>query len=193
MSQALVGLLLAAGQSRRYGANKLLHHLIDDTPMLLVSAQKLASALPDSIVIIHEAIQSQQPALEQLGLKVVVNNNAEQGMGSSIACGVAASREANGWLIALADMPYVQTDTIKAVAARLNEGAAIVAPHYQQQRGHPVAFAREFRQELLALDQDSGAKDIIRRNEHSLELIYSDDKGVIIDIDRHEQTPDKRA
>jgi molybdenum cofactor cytidylyltransferase len=193
MSQPMAGLLLAAGQSRRFGANKLLQHVIDDTPMLLVSAQKLASALPDSIVVINEAIQEQQPALEQLGLRVIVNSHADQGMGSSIACGVAASSGANGWLIALADMPYVSVETIKAVAVRLNGGAAIVAPLYQQQRGHPVAFAGQFRQELLALNQDSGAKDIIRRHKHRLELINSDDEGVIIDIDRNSQTVDMQA
>ena len=76
--------------------------------MLLVSATKLASVLPGSIVVISEAQISYATQLEQMGLRVVVNEQAEQGMGSSMACGVGASQDASGWLIMLADMPYIK-------------------------------------------------------------------------------------
>ena len=57
MSKLPVGILLAAGKSQRFGSNKLLHPVTDNTPMLLVSAQKLASVLPGSIVVIsHDLI-----------------------------------------------------------------------------------------------------------------------------------------
>lgn len=183
MSEQPVGVLLAAGQSRRFGSNKLLHPVVDNTPMLLVSAQKLATALPRSLVVINNDLLDYRAQLEQLGLQVVINEHAGQGMGSSIACGVAASADASGWLIALADMPCINVETIQTIANGLNSDAAIVAPQYQQQRGHPVAFARQFKEALIALNEDTGARDIIAHHEDQLELISTVDKGVIIDID----------
>ena len=178
----MVGILLAAGQSRRFGSNKLLHP-VQATPMLMVSAKKLVNELPDSVVVISDALQQYQSQLEQLGLRVVVNEQAEQGMGGSIACGVDASQYASGWVIALADMPYIRQDTIRLLTQRLKNGAAIVAPLYQQQRGHPAGFSQQFKQELLALDQDTGARQIIARHQQQLELLAIDDIGVISDID----------
>ena len=110
MSKAPVGILLAAGKSTRFGSNKLLHPLTDNRPMLLVSAEKLAKEMPASIVVINEQLIPLSAQLEQMGLRVVVNERAEQGMGSSIACGVGACQDASGWLIMLADMPSLKTE-----------------------------------------------------------------------------------
>ena len=184
MSGSVVGILLAAGQSRRFGGNKLLHP-VNNTPMLMLTAQQLASVLPESIVVINQALLSSHKAqLEQLGMRVVVNEQAKRGMGSSIACGIRASQDAAGWLIALADMPYIKTETITRLSDRLKDGAELVAPVYQQQRGHPVGFGRGFRDELLALHDDVGARHIIVGHQQRLELIASHDAGVIIDIDQ---------
>lgn len=187
MSNTPVGILLAAGKSERFNSNKLLHPLLDNTPMLLITAQKLASVLPHSIVVINSALKTFTPQLKQLGLRVVINEQAEQGMGSSIACGVRASQDANqqsgGWLITLADMPYIKTETLTRLANKLTEGADIVAPQFKQQRGHPVGFSCAYVNELLALNEDIGAKDIIKRNKEQLELVLTDDEGVVRDID----------
>ena len=183
MSSTPVGILLAAGKSVRFNSNKLLHPLIDNTPMLLITAQKLASVLPHSIVVINSALKTFTTQLEQLGLRVVINEQAEQGMGSSIACGVKASKDASGWLITLADMPYIKTDTLTLLANKLTEGTDIIAPQFKQQRGHPVGFSCAYVDELLALNKDIGAKDIIKKNKQQLELVLTDDEGVVRDID----------
>ena len=116
-------------------------------------------------------------------MRVVINGQAEQGIGSSIACGVKASQDATGWLIALADMPYIQSATVAQLANRLTDGAAIIAPLFEQQRGHPVGFDRVYKDELLALNEDVGARDVIARHRSHLELLPTDDAGVITDID----------
>ena len=179
----VVGLLLAAGQSSRFGSNKLLHPLIDDKPMLLVTAEKLATVLPGSIVVISNELRTLTTQLEQLGLRVVVNEHAQQGMGSSIACGVGASQDASGWLIMLADMPYINIETIRLIADKLENGTGIVAPTLDQQRGHPVGFSRCFKAELLALNKDTGAREIINNHLDQLEPVAVSDAGVITDID----------
>jgi molybdenum cofactor cytidylyltransferase len=188
MSKLPVGILLAAGKSLRFGSNKLLHPVMDNTPidftpMLMVSAQKLASVLPGSIVVIHQNLFGYVEQLEQMGLRVVINEQAEKGMGSSIACGVRASQDATGWLITLADMPYTKTETLSLLASKLKEGANIIAPVYDQQRGHPVGFNRCFKNELVALDEDVGARYLITKYQKQLELLPIDDDGVLRDID----------
>jgi len=183
MSHIAVGILLAAGKSQRFNSNKLLHPIVNNTPMLLVAAQKLANVLPDSIVVISPRLQPFTEQLEQLGLRVVVNQQAEQGMGSSIACGVKASQYASGWLIALADMPYIKSETHTLLAGKLAEGAKMVAPQFNQQRGHPVGFSNVYLDELLLLNKDIGARNIIKSHQEQLELILTDDEGVIRDID----------
>jgi molybdenum cofactor cytidylyltransferase len=183
MSQ-VVGLLLAAGQSTRFGSNKLLHPVIGNRPMLLVCAEKLVNAVPDSVVIISDELSAFTTQLEQLGLRVVVNEQAEQGMGSSIACGVSASEDASGWLIMLADMPYIKTETIQLLANELIENNQIIAPMLDQHRGHPVGFGQRYKNDLLALHKDRGAREIIHNNQHQLTLVAVNDTGIINDVDQ---------
>ena len=183
MSKHPVGILMAAGSSQRFGSNKLLYPIVNDNPMLLLSAKNLAEALPNSLVVINKNLTSYKPQLEQLGLEFVINSQAEKGMGTSIACGVNHRLDAPGWLITLADMPYIKTTTLSILANKLNEGAGIVAPEYKLQRGHPVGFSANFKKELLALNEDVGARDIIRHHHDQIELIKTDDEGVIQDID----------
>ena len=187
MSKNPVGILLAAGSSQRFGSNKLLYPLANDTPMLLLTAKKLAEALPGSLVIINENLTRYKYQLEKLGLDVVINTQAEKGMGTSIACGVKHSLEASGWLIMLADMPYIKTATLSLLANKLAAGTGIVAPGYKQQRGHPVGFSAEFKDELLALNKEIGARNIIRHHQNQVKLIDTDDEGVIQDIDNKDE------
>ena len=184
MSQLPVGILLAAGQSQRFGSNKLLHLIMDNNLMLLVTAEKLVSVLPNSIAVINHDLASYTTELEQLGLRVVINEQANRGMGSSIACGIDASQDATGWLLTLADMPYIKTETMMQLANRIKDGADMVAPIFEQQRGHPVGFKQQYKDELIALNDDVGARHILTKYQGQLELVPTNDTGVITDIDK---------
>jgi molybdenum cofactor cytidylyltransferase len=188
MSISPVGILLAAGNSQRFGSNKLLYPVTGNIPMLMVSAQKLVNVLPESIAVISHELISCTDELEQLGLRVVVNEQAKRGMGSSIACGIRASQDAPAWLIALADMPYIKTETITLLADKLGDGVDIVAPVLDnrgaQQRGHPVGFNQRYKDELIALDDDVGARHVIAKHKNRLELVPTSDAGVTVDIDQ---------
>jgi molybdenum cofactor cytidylyltransferase len=65
----------------------------------------------------------------------------------------------------------------------LSDGAAIAAPAYRGERGHPVGFARRFFEELSALRGDAGAREILRKHPDSIALYDVDDRGVLRDID----------
>jgi len=94
-----------------------------------------------------------------------------------------AAQAADGYLIALADMPFVRRTTIAAVRDALAAGAPLVAPYFRARRGHPVALSRKFLKQLLALKGDEGAKKLVAENERVLVKIPVGDPGVIRDID----------
>mgnify|MGYP001823826585 FL=1 len=183
MKPTCTGILLAAGQSTRFGSNKLLAPLSDGTPMVIACACTLHAVLERCIAVVDDRQSAVARLLAEAGLQVIANPRALEGMGTSIACGVAASPGTGGWLIALADMPGIPARVIQQVAGGLARGADIVAPVCRGQRGHPVGFAARHAPALLALNADSGARDIITAHRDTLELIETPHSGVIVDID----------
>jgi molybdenum cofactor cytidylyltransferase len=106
-----------------------------------------------------------------------------QGMGWSIATGVAATAGAPGWLILPADLPLVRPETLWQVACTLQEHEVVV-PAVRGQRGHPVGFSAACAAELLALQGDRGARQVIER--HAAFTLELDDLGCILDVDTPE-------
>ncbi|BAV33723.1 molybdopterin-guanine dinucleotide biosynthesis protein MobA [Sulfuricaulis limicola] len=178
----IVGVLLAAGSGTRFGGHKLLAPLPDGTTVAVAAARHLIDALPDSVAVLRPGDETLAALLAAEGLRIVVNPNADAGMGASLACGVSAV-EADGWVIALADMPAIRLATIQAVAEALATGASLAAPVYHGQRGHPIGFARGFRAALTALTGDRGGRDILAQHSDEVRLIETDDPGVLVDID----------
>ena len=89
----------------------------------------------------------------------------------------------DGFVIGLADMPYIRPETIRAVANEVAGGASIVIPTYQNQRGHPVGFAAKFRNALENLQGDEGARSIIKRYPNEIHFLPTNDAGILEDID----------
>jgi molybdenum cofactor cytidylyltransferase len=104
-------------------------------------------------------------------------------MGASLAWGVAQSRDADGWLIALADMAWIRPASICAVAAAVRSAGDIAAPFHAGRRGHPVAFGRDYGAELAALQGDQGARGLLLRHAERLKQMTVDDAGVLRDLD----------
>lgn len=184
-------ILLAAGRSARFGSDKLLHPLADGTPLALAAARNLAAAMPGALAVVNGANAELVGLLQGMGLKVSVCPSAQEGMGASLAWGVSQTPEADGWLIALADMPFIAPRTLRAVAAAVREPTAIVAPLHGGRRGHPVAFGRGHGTALSRLSGDTGARVLLQAHRRSLLLLPCDDPGVLQDIDlpEHLATP----
>jgi molybdenum cofactor cytidylyltransferase len=177
----IIGVLLAAGYSTRFGANKLLHRLPDGSLVAARAARNLVEALPRSIAVVRPDVPEVEAALRAERLEVVVCANARAGMGASLAYAIQCAGDAAGYVIALADMPFIMPATIRAVADRLRAGEAVSAPRYAGERGHPVGFSQGYRTELAALTGDHGARDIVRRD--GVTPFNVSDPGVIQDID----------
>ena len=177
------GILLAAGRGFRFGSNKLLHPLTDGTLMAVAAARNLLDALPHSLAVVKPGEEELARLLAAAGMELVVNHQAEEGMGVSLACGVAAAAQAQGWVIALADMPFIQPATIRGIVELLQQGALLVVPEYGGKRGHPVGFSRVLRDELEALQGDTGARMLLQHYVRQLRYLRVTDPGVLIDID----------
>ena len=186
--------LLAAGYSRRFGSAKLLQPLSNGIALGLQAALNLRAAQIPVLVVVNPEQIVLTRLYQDYKFPTIANLHAQQGMGASIAAGVQASQTANGWLIALADMPFIQPTTLQALWQALNHGSALVAPCYQKQRGHPVGVSSAFKADLLALNQDQGAQRLLQQQQALLQLIQTRDAGVVWDIDTpsdlpREQTP----
>lgn len=190
MNGPIVGILLAAGKGQRFGGgvgnNKLLVNLADSLPIALAAARNFRPACDRLLVVLRPGDTALADLLTADGFAVVVCQDADSGMGHSLAAGVSASPEAGAWVVALADMPYIQSISHHAVAARLRAGESLVATTFQGRRGHPVGFSGRWFDQLSALTGDQGGKAILDQHLGELNLVAVDDPGVVRDIDRPE-------
>jgi molybdenum cofactor cytidylyltransferase len=182
----IVGLLLAAGSATRFGSDKLQHALPHGVSIAVQSARHLKSELGRVVAVVRPDSDQLVSNLKAEGCEVVVCENAAEGMGASLACAARAAGEADGYLIALADMPFLRRTTIAAVRDALVGGAPLVAPYFRARRGHPVGLSHEFFHELLALRGDEGAKRLLAAHEKQMVKIPVGDPGALRDIDRPE-------
>ena len=188
MAEPPLGLLLAAGRSSRFrqaaGTDKLLCPVPFGRPrqglaIVLAALEPLRQALPAVLALVDRGNEAVADLLRDAGCAVHLVTS--DGLGRSIALGVSHSAAADGWLVALADMPFIRTETITAVAAGLAV-ADLVAPAHAGRRGHPVAFGRSFGPSLMQLTGDVGARDLMKR--HPPLTIAVDDPGILQDIDQ---------
>ena len=182
--EVIAAILLAAGAGARFGGDKLLHPLEDGVAIAAHAARNLLAATPDVVAVVRWGDFPLYEMLEQEGCQVTMFQGAARGMGASLAHGVAQARGADGWVVALADMPRVPVAIIKEIIASLAGGTLIAAPVHKGERGHPVGFGSALRDELLALDGDQGARAVLERHRNAVKLVECDDPGVLYDIDR---------
>ena len=180
----VVAILLAAGSATRFGSDKLLHALPHDVPIAVQAARHLKAAIEDAIlaVVRPDSVRLKE-SLEKENCRVVVCENAAEGMGASLACAVRAAGDVEGYLVALGDMPFIRASSIAAVRDALAGGAQLAAPYFRGRRGHPVGISAKFRAELESLQGDEGAKKILSAGASNLVKVPVGDPGVLRDID----------
>lgn len=180
----LVAILLAAGSAKRFGSDKLRHALPHDVPVAIQAARQLKAVFGESVLaVIRPDAKELADLFRKEGCKVTVCERAAEGMGASLACGVRAAGPAEGYVVALGDMPFIRASTIAAVRDALAGGAALAAPYFRARRGHPVGISARFRAGLESLQGDEGAKKLLAVHEGELIKIPVGDPGAIRDID----------
>jgi molybdenum cofactor cytidylyltransferase len=187
-SFSCTGILLAAGRGLRFdpqgGSNKLLQALDDGDLVVTATAKKLLAVLPAVVAVVRPGADEVTNRLRELGCQVTVCATADQGMGASLVHALSNAREADGWLIALADMPYVRAATMEVLIEAIRDGASIAVPTFHGRRGNPVAFSKAHLPHLLQLGGDEGARRLLAT--YPVTKIIVEDEGIHSDIDRME-------
>jgi molybdenum cofactor cytidylyltransferase len=181
----IIGLLLAAGSATRFGSDKLSHRLPHGVTIAVQAARHMRSVVPKAFAVVKPKAERLAEALSEY-CEIVVCDNAADGMGASLACAARAAGKADGYLIALADMPFVRASSIAAVRDAIASGAPLAAPYFRARRGHPVGISGDFFEQLVAAKGDEGARQLLSANESRLVKIPVGDPGVIRDIDTPE-------
>jgi molybdenum cofactor cytidylyltransferase len=177
----IVGLLLAAGSATRFGSDKLRHALPHGVPIAVQSARNLRPEVCRLVAVVRDAEMKQM--LEREGCDAVVFERAADGMGASLACAARRAGRADGYLVALADMPFIRATSIAAVREALERGAPLAAPYFRARRGHPVGVSARFYDSIVELRGDEGARQLLAQNDKLLVKIPVGDPGVVRDID----------
>lgn len=177
-------IVLAAGMSTRFGGSKMQHRLGNGKTILATTIAQYQKVFANVSVVVppNERLVN---AVTELNAMPVVSHNARQGMSYSIISGINSVPNASAWLIALGDMPYVKSQTLRLLSEQFTPGS-IVAPTMMLRQGNPVIFDQRFKKSLLALTGDVGAKNVLHDNSSSVINVMVNDSGVFYDIDRPE-------
>jgi molybdenum cofactor cytidylyltransferase len=154
--------ILAAGSSRRMGANKLLARLGGKALARHVGEAAAASGVAQTIVVTGHERERIEAALSGLPARFAHNAGHASGMASSLKAGVAALGPGiSGALVLLGDMPGITPDMIDRMLAAAGDGTRIVVATHHGRRGNPVFWPRRFFGEIAALTGDEGARALI--------------------------------
>ncbi|MGH7696729.1 MAG: nucleotidyltransferase family protein [Gemmatimonadaceae bacterium] len=169
-------IVLAAGLARRFGSEKplalldgksLVRHVVD-----IVTLPEVA----DVIVVIPPSGGSYEQALAGSRARTVVNDQPALGLSSSLGVGIRAiEHTSQAVLIALADQPTIDRAVVESIVREWRTThALIVAPTYRGERGHPVLFDCAVFGELLSIEGDRGARELIERDASRVRLVTVD-------------------
>ena len=182
-------LVMAAGTSRRFGSDKR-QAILNNKSILETTLEKATPWKQMIRVILAAGDEPLQRTLSEQGISAYIANNAHLGMGHSLADGLRLLEqhdpESDRCLVMLADMPYVQTSTLRVLLDALQQHDLVV-PCYKGKTGNPVGFGECYFSALKKLTGDKGGKRIVQENLHLAHEIDTEDIGVLKDIDRPEQ------
>lgn len=193
----VAAIVLAAGMSSRYGANKLLLPFAGGTVISrVVSIVTLSPTRPVAVVTGHQADQT-QAALQPLHDGVTFVHNADYRAGemlSSIKAGLyyllsLPGAELQASLIVLGDQPLIRLDVLQRLCEAFERNCGdLIAPRMGADgpRGHPVLIGRRWWDAILALPADGNVRDLLRANQRSMTHLVVNSDSILGDVD----TPD---
>ena len=143
------------------------------------------SNVGEIILVLGHAADDVQKTIAIQDLKVVINPEYQQGMGTSLRKGLAAvSADARAAIIVLADQPWVRAETLnRLIVCHQERKPQIIVPMYKGFRGNPVLLDRSVFAEVQALNGDVGCRAIFGDHTEGIVKLPIDDPGILLDID----------
>ena len=179
-------IVLAAGLGTRMGASKALMP-IDGTPALAIVLRTIKKAgLQSPIVVLGQDADTIRQSVDVSSCTIVVNPQPERGMSQSLRLGLRAIDDtATGILTFHVDMPFLSSQTIRAIRQSVGSTIRIAAPFHDGKRGFPVYFARSVIPALVdSLSGDRGGRRFLEQHGDELCRVAVADPGCVFDIDR---------
>ncbi len=181
----ITGVILAAGQSRRMGEDKLLKNLNGEPLLARIIREVTTSQLDEVITILSKQNLELKHELAAK-TRVLINPNAHQGLGNSLAFAVQnLTPKTEAVMVILADLAMLESHHINTLIAAHNGGITrACGPNGQS--GHPVIFDRRYFEELSQLSGDEGAKSLIRRHATAIQDVRFESEAPNFDLDTPE-------
>jgi len=202
------GLILAAGQGRRYGSDKRLALVNANRTLLETTLTVWQQALPGLRVGLRVVLRGEDEPGEQAlaaglsrrfpELAITFAADCHKGMGASLAAGIHDCRHWDYALIGLGDMPYLRPATLNSLHTVAQQQiasahpACIVRPTCRGRPGHPVGFGHAHFAALSHLEGDVGARSIIAATPGVID-VPCEDPGIHRDVDTPAGLPATRS
>ena len=182
----IAAIILAAGASRRMGQPKQLLSYRGQTLLGHVIQCAIASSCSPVIVILGANAEKIEPEIARLPIKIVKNTEWDEGISSSIRCGITYVQEhllnIDAVVFLTGDQPFISAEIIEQIINIYQPtNQLIVASNYGKSTGIPALFTCHFFSELMELKGDRGAKKIISQYQYLVHQI--DFLGGAIDLD----------
>jgi molybdenum cofactor cytidylyltransferase len=188
--EAVAGIILAAGESKRFGQPKQLLDWKGQPFVRAVARTALEAGLAPIVVVSGSNAEQVEAAVKDLNVIIVNNQDWKSGQGSSINVGIktltlSPSPKVGGAIFLLTDQPQVTTSIIRALVEKHAEGLyPVVAPMVIDQRANPVLFDRSTFPDLMTLEGDVGGRAIFHK--YRVEYLPWHDDRLLLDVDTPE-------
>ena len=188
-AEPFAAVVLAAGESRRFGSQKLLMPFRGSTILGCTIAALAQAGLDPIIVVAGGDGESIARALQGTPATVVCNPDPARGMLSSVQTGMAALPPGpRHFLIALGDQPGIRSeDILHLLREHRRLGKGITIPTHRGKRGHPVLLHHNYRGEVLALDDRQTLRHLIHAHPDDIAEVEFASDSLVCDIDTREQ------
>lgn len=188
-SEPAAGIVLAAGESSRYGQPKQLLDWKGEPFVRAVTKTALHAGLSPVVIVTGAYADQVKASVSDLNVSVIYNEQWKGGQAGSIKAGVnfltASSKHVGGAIFLLADQPQLTTSILRALVEKHAEGLyPIVAPMVIDQRANPVLFDRMTFPDLLTLEGDVGGRGVFHK--HRVEYLPWHDDRLLLDVDTPE-------
>jgi molybdenum cofactor cytidylyltransferase len=177
---------MAAGGSKRLHSPKQLLLWQGDYLINHMIGVAAASRLDKLVVVLGSSADDIRAIIKNEDIKIVINPDWEQGLGSSIRTGIANLKEdTDAVMILLVDQPFLSKELLDQMIDRFCQTQAqVVAPRVGDQQVNPVLFRKDLFPELMAITGDRGGKEVLKR--HTVEWVDWQDERLLLDIDSAE-------
>jgi molybdenum cofactor cytidylyltransferase len=179
-------IILAGGESERFGQNKLLLPLNGKTVLENTVDRFSDGSIQEVLVVVGRLAGDYQKTIGIKKIKWIFNPDCSTGMSSSVRAGIRClSPDCDAVFFTPADIPTFRRDTVTAMMHRFVSDR-IVIPEYHGHKGHPVLLDKSIAQECLTLPSEKVLYDVIHNRENSVARLAVEDEGILIDIDTME-------